>query len=50
MRSQRCIILVAPVVVFIVTAPAGPMAAVLVTGLLNGLERSSSPDAALQAV
>lgn len=44
----RCMILVAPVLVSIVYAPAGPVAAVLVTGLLYGLERISAPESASQ--
>lgn len=46
----RCMILVAPVLVSIVHAPAGPVAAVLVTGLLYGLERISTPEATSPAV
>ncbi len=41
----RCMILVAPVLVSIVYSPAGPLAALLVTGLLLGLERVSPPKA-----
>lgn len=40
----RCLILVAPVLVSIVYAPAGPIAALLVTGLLYGLEGISTPE------
>lgn len=40
----RCLILVAPVLVSIVYAPAGPVAALLVTGLLYGLEGISTPE------
>ena len=44
----RCMILVAPVLVSIVYAPSGPVAAVVVTGLLYGLERVSPPDSTMQ--
>lgn len=40
----RCILLVTPVLVSIVYSPAGPVAAVLVTGLLLWLERISPPE------
>lgn len=39
----RCMILVTPVLVSIVYGPAGPFAALAVTGLLLGLERVNSP-------
>ena len=41
----RCMILVTPVLVAIVYSPAGPVAALLVTGLLLWLERISPPQA-----
>lgn len=39
----RCMILVTPVLVYIVYSPAGPIAALLVTGLLVGLEHVRTP-------
>lgn len=44
----RCMILVTPVLVSIVYSPAGPFAALLVTGLLLWLERVSPPEATNQ--
>ena len=39
----RCMILVTPVLVYIVYSPAGPIAALLATGLLVGLEHVRTP-------